>query len=106
MGILEDFFSAANDKVGSNSDANVYDDGSQITADFGGGPASGAGSTTTSSANTGPSFGSQLFDVIYAAAAGKASQARETLVRNFLRTGEGKKIQATGVQQTVQQYLP
>lgn len=50
--------------------------------------------------------GSQLMDAVYNYGAGRISTAREKVVSAFLSTGEGKKLQASAIQQTIQQYLP
>jgi hypothetical protein len=54
----------------------------------------------------GPSVGGQLFEAIYQYGAGKLDAAREKAVGAFLMTSEGQRVQAEGVRQTAQQYLP
>jgi hypothetical protein len=61
---------------------------------------------TPMTAPEGPSIQSQLLDAIYSYGRGKVDEAREKAVGAFLQTSEGKKAQAEGMRQTIEQYLP
>jgi len=50
--------------------------------------------------------GSQIFEAIYQFGRGKVEVARERAVAAFLSTGEGQKIQAEGVKQTLESHAP
>lgn len=49
---------------------------------------------------------SQLMSAIYSFGAGAIDQGRDKLVGAFLKTGEGRKVQASATKQTLAQYLP
>jgi hypothetical protein len=52
------------------------------------------------------SLGGALFEAIYQFGAGKAEQARDSLTSQFLKTGEGQRLQQSATRQTIAQYAP
>ena len=52
------------------------------------------------------SLGGAIFEAIYQFGAGKAEQARDTLTGQFLKTGEGQRLQQSATRQTIAQYAP